>query len=246
VFRTDRREGAGPVLPLAFALIIPIALIPYLALNAFASTEPLPSTEQDVRLSVLSLPVKGLLLLLVIALPALLGSRREPERVVPHVLLFYGALVLVGLAGAVLAVVAIHDHRPSYLTLVPAAIAVLALYTVVLIRYLDHGLTHAAIAGLAFSMVSLVCWMYVVYGNSHVWSSVEDMLAGTYPAWLLLLAAVVGVETYKLHYKPVHVTGSERDPGGVDEGRRHIPRGLLVELFVLDAFLAAVLLVIIA
>ena len=246
MLRTDRREGSSPVLLLAFALIVPIALIPCLALPVFANTEPLTSTEEDVRLSVLSMPVKGLLLLLVIALPALLGRRRGPERVVPHILRFYGVLVLVGLAGAVLAAFAINEHHPSYLTLVLAAIAVLALYTIVLIRYLDLGLPNAAIAGLAFSIVSLACWLYVVYGNSLVWSSVEGMLAGTYPAWSLLLATVVGIETYRSHYKPVHVTGTGRDKGGVEDDPRSIPRGLLVELLVLDACLAAVLLAVIA
>lgn len=246
MLRTDRREEASPIPPLAFALIILIALIPCLALYVFAYTDTPPSAEEDVRLSVLSLPVKGMLLLLVITLPALLGRRRAPERVVPHVLLFYGALVLVGLAGAILAAFAINDHRPSYLTLVPAAIGVLALYTVVLIRYLDLDLLNSAIAGLAFSIISLACWLYVVYGEVHVWSSLEGMLAGTYPAWLLLLATVVGIETYKFHYKPVHVTANREDPGGVEEGLRLIPRRLLVELFVLDACLAAVLLAIIA
>jgi hypothetical protein len=224
-------------------LVAALLCLPLLAAQVAGGPSAPPNGHEDVRASLLVLPLKGFLLLTVISLPALRGVRYVPQRTTDHVLLFFEVLLLLGMAGALLAGFAIDGvGNLGRSKAVPAALAVLGVHTFAFVRYYGCPLRLGASIGLGLSLLSVASWYTFATLDAFARLETMDMLEYVLPVLVLLLVAMLGVQTYKLHLRPRLDEGALGADHGYPWGVPATGVGTYSELLVANLGLAAVLL----
>ena len=204
--------------------------------TAIASANTFYTPPSPLPILVVALPVIGVAVLLISALPALLGRPYHREPAVFHMANIVAATSVITFLTVLVANGAFMPYVDTTVSLSVAGVLALLIITGVLVRYLLVPLQWAVVAGtcLALFIVSLA---YVLAQLSDADSSwVFEVALRTLSLWLLIWLGLLLLETARYHYTEDE-THEEPDRPGVPMRRRMLRLGeLLILNMVLPAF----------
>jgi hypothetical protein len=164
-------------------------------------------------MSLATLPLKGLLLVLILSVPYLLRWSYVLNRPVPYLLAVLGVLLIMGAVTAFVAPYVVDGDGPATLRYLLGALVVMLLFTVVTFRYLVLDVKWAAITGFIFSMLSVLAW----YSFDGLSSSTIDLIGLLFAPLLVVLGGVLALHVYMVHIVPGR-TVEEGPLGGATMG----------------------------
>jgi hypothetical protein len=205
-----------------------LGIVALTALGALAMAAPLATaagTVEDVQstlvsISVMSLPLTGLLVLAIYALPSLLGRPAVAEPTAFHLANIVVVTALLTLLGALLVPFVYVEGVSTTLSFAVIGVLDALLVAGIMARYLLFPPWKAAVAGGLVAVIT-VSWAYLAFEMDYSsLLSIEDLARLTLPVWLLVYIGLLFLETNHYH------TGSEgpTPPGG---GRPNRDRRML-------------------
>jgi hypothetical protein len=217
------------------------ALFVGLAGHATAVSDGL-SPADALEMGALSLPLIGLLLVLLHWAPALWHSRPARQPPARHVLLLVGAALAVGLLAAGLDAAAVRGGRAPTLQVALASLALAGAVIVIDVRHLGGRVEGAAPAGGAVAAVNLLLLLH--WDDLARWGALDDGVAFmrmAFPVLAFALVLAIGAEAYFDREGPRR----RRDAGvmGETDGALVVPPPMrrVVEVWAVVLAVAAVL-----
>ncbi len=207
--------------------------------SSIASASVLYVVPSPIPIVLVALPIIGMALLIVSALPALLRRPYFREPAAFHMTNIIAATSFVTFLIALMVNRALIPNVDTTLTLSSTGILALLIIAGVLVRYLLVPINWALLAGgsLATLLVSLAYVMAEVPGASYSW--VIDAALYSLPLWLLIWLGLLTLETARYHYVE-DGTHHEPDRPGPSMRRRMLRLG---ELLILNTVIAGFVLV---
>lgn len=147
----------------------------------------------------LLIPLTGLLVLLLAALPTLLGRQYAREGFRFHAFNVFTAVLLLAILTGLSGMLALWEGAYSTWSFVVGGLAVLTVHLVVLRRYLAFDLTRATAGALVLSLVYIYLWYISVEAHISQTLTFIDLLYTTFPLLILVYIALLLFEAYQNH-----------------------------------------------
>lgn len=213
------------VVPLGRTLAAGILLVAVVALLA-PTASAASGAEADMKptlaaISIMSLPLTGLLVLLLVSLRPLLGRPYDTEPLGLHIANVLAATSLLTFLDALLVPYLFIEGADTTASFAAVGLLDALVVLAVFHRYLLQPLPWAAGSGLAFGLTT------VAWGNAALTMDLsdlyrmEDLLRLSWPVWLLIFLALLLLETAKLHVDD----GTERTPPPLSRPRMALRLG---------------------
>ena len=212
-------------------------LVPLASVLALASTATGASASQAIwdpaadvlELSLIHLPLAGILLLLLYWLPTVWLEPPPQQGVARHVLLFLGCLVALVTIGAALNGLAHVERVLSTWSISLSNLAIVGLYMLLCMRYLGREVHSAVITGGALAAINLIGLAAVVEAGEPF---MGDLLAYSRPLFgpmLVLMLVLLAAETFMVHIRRERLRGVAR--GEPPPPPMRIPLRLVAEVW---------------
>lgn len=212
-------------------------LVPLVSALALASTATGVSASSAIwdpaadvlELSLLHLPLAGILLLLLYWLPTVWLEPPPQQGVARHVLLFLGSLLALVTIGAALNGLAHVERVLSTWSISLSNLAIVGLYMLLCMRYLGREVHSAVITGGALAAINLIGLAAVVEAGEPF---MRDLLAYSRPLFgpmLVLMLVLLAAETYLVHIRRERLRGVAR--GEPPPPPMRIPLRLVAEVW---------------
>ncbi len=187
--------------------ILLLAILALLAPSASAATGAVDDIRPTlVAISVLSLPLTGLLVLLLVSLRPILGLPYRTEPVGLHIADVLAATTLLTFLGALLVPYLFVEGADTTISFAVVGLLDALVALAVFRRYLLLPFPWAAGSGLTVG-IATVAWGYYALGVGFAQLlRIEDLLRLSWPVWLLIFLALLLLETASHH------VGGDRAP----------------------------------
>ena len=182
-----------------------------------------------LELSLLHLPLAGILLLLLYWLPTVWLEPPPQQGVARHVLLFLGCLLALVTIGATLNALAHVRDVLSTWSISLSNLAIVGLFMLLGMRYLGRELHSAVITGGALAAINLIGLAAVVEAGEPF---MRDLLAYSRPLFgpmLVLMLVLLAAETFMVHIRRERIRGVAR--GEPPPPPMRIPLRLVAEVW---------------
>jgi hypothetical protein len=193
-----RSATFGSILVLALTLM---AFGASLVTATSIADSPLPETM--VKISIVSMPLMGLLVLLLVYLPTLLGEDYPVEPVRFHLANILCVVTLLTFIDALLVPYLVVYKVDITISFALVGLLDLLLVFSVFYRYLALPLWWSSMAGGVIA-ITMVSWGIAVWENvsGSDLLAIKDLLVYSLPVWLLIFLGALALETLKHHHKP--------------------------------------------
>jgi hypothetical protein len=188
-------------------------------------------------LSLLTLPIKGIIIALAVYIALVLKRQVTSHPTVHGILVLVGTLLLVGTLGALVAAFALNYGEATYIKLVPGILCIFVLYIVVGIRYLGFVLLDATILSVFFSVMTVSCWFFAFKGWTDSIDPIASFLSDVVLLLYILLGAVLVTVAYLVSAKAGHVVPED---GPYRPAHKH-PVWLVGEVWVFAAVFSGIM-----
>ncbi len=163
-----------------------------------------------VRAAVLFIPLKGILLLGVISLLAVLDKERTPEPPWFHISNILAVVALIGFMEALYTPFAFLDTQNTTTSFAVLAVVSILLLAFVFSRYLLFPVWLSGLVGALFAVLSIMWWNYLLGLTAAQVDDVVGSLEHYFLAFLFIFVCLLFLETLRHHHWP----------GRKDEGPR--------------------------
>jgi len=192
---------------------VPLASVLALASTATgvsASSAIWDPAADVLELSLIHLPLAGILLLLLYWLPTVWLEPPPQQGVARHVLLFLGSLLALVTIGAALNGLAHVERVLSTWSISLSNLAIVGLYMLLCMRYLGREVHSAVITGGALAAINLIGLAAVVEAGDPF---MRDLLAYSRPLFwpmMVLMLVLLAAETFMVHIRRERLRGVAR------------------------------------
>jgi hypothetical protein len=188
-----------PMMP-RIALIAAVVLL-VLPMQIVSANDPIEDAKPTmVAISLLSLPIMGLIILLIIAIPAMLGRPYRVEPVGFHLANLLAVVFLLAFIDALLAPYVFAEGVDPALSFSVVGVLDMLIVTGVFVRYLLHPVNLATVIGTVLAVIT-VLRVYSAYQMPlATLYHMEDVLRFTLPAWVFLFSGLLMLETVRNHH----------------------------------------------
>jgi amino acid permease len=183
---------------------IPGTILLSILIGVLSGTSVASAGENNYYISVttiyiVTIPIVGGAILLISALPPLLGRRYWREKWVFHIANVLTISSVIAFTSALLVLYSFDQRVNTTITLAATGVLALLIATGIFVRYLLLPLPWATIAGgaLAITIVSLASIVLDMPGATLF--RIEDILLQTLPLWLIVWIGILLMETAKFH-----------------------------------------------
>jgi hypothetical protein len=225
-----------------YFIVLGLQLALLLGMPAAARSIDAPPHGYNIELSLLTLPIKGIIIVAMVYLAFVLDRPVARHPPVHGILILVGTMLLIGTLGALIAAFTLDDGEAMYIRLVPGALGVLVLFILVGIRYLGLKLVDATILAVVFSIMTVACWFFSLKGWTDSIDPMAHFLEDVSVPLYILLGAVLMTIVYLTHAKSGEVPSSNTAQRTV----HHHPLWLLGEIWVLAASFSGTMLLVLA
>lgn len=178
------------------AALAPVALLQY---PAMSSGSTIVLRFLFLVQPLLLIPLAGLLILLLAALPALLGRPYPREGFRFHAFNLLTAVLLLAILTGLSGMLTLWDGAYSTGTFLVGAMAVLVAHLVVLRRHLAFDVPRAAVGALVLSLFYVYLWYLSVEAHISQILTFMDLMFAVLPLLLLVFLALLLFEAYRNH-----------------------------------------------
>lgn len=205
--------------PMTAGILLLATLIMVLSITPIASANDAVEDAKPtmVAISLLSLPIMGLIILLIIALPAMLGRPYRLEPAGYHVANVLAVVALLAFIDALLVPYVFVRGVDPTLSFAVVGVLDMLMVTGIFVRYLLFPVNWATAVGTGLAIATIIRVHSAYQMPLATLYRTEDLLRLTLPVWSVLFIGLLLMETARYHLVDNH---DHREPDGLQLPKR--------------------------